>query len=46
MPRWVKIGLIVAAVAVALLIIGLLGGHGPSRHTSAGDHSAAGAPWR
>lgn len=35
MPRWVKISLIVALVAVLLVVILLLsGGHGPGRHLS------------
>jgi hypothetical protein len=40
MPRWVKVVGIIAVVVVLLVAILLLtrgsGGHGPSRHTSAG----------
>jgi hypothetical protein len=31
-PRWVKVFAIVGVVVVALVIVALLGGHGPSRH--------------
>ncbi len=39
-PRWVKVFGIIAVVVILLVVILLLtrgpGGHGPSRHTSAG----------
>ncbi len=39
MPRWVKIVGVVAVLLVVLLIVALLGGHGPGRHT--GGHGAS-----
>lgn len=37
-PRWVKVFLVVAVVAVALFVVLLVfgGDHGPGRHTSIG----------
>lgn len=32
-PRWVKASLIVAAVLAALLVVAMIIGHGPGRHT-------------
>ena len=39
MPRWVKIVGVVAIVFVVLLVVALLGGHGPGRHM--GGHGAS-----
>ena len=37
-PRWVKVSGIIAIVLVLMVVIMLLSGHGPGRHTSsAGD---------
>ena len=38
MPRWVKVFVLMAAVVLVIVVIKLLagGGHGPSRHMSAG----------
>jgi hypothetical protein len=38
MPRWVKVFVVLALIAVVLLVVGLLvgGNHGPGRH-AAGD---------
>ncbi|MDG6107264.1 hypothetical protein Daura_31145 [Dactylosporangium aurantiacum] len=39
MPRWVKIVGAVAVLFVVLLVVALLGGHGPGRHM--GGHGAS-----
>jgi hypothetical protein len=31
-PRWVKVFVVVGLVLVVVLIVALLGGHGPGRH--------------
>ena len=31
-PRWVKVFAVVGVVLVVLVIVALLGGHGPGRH--------------
>ena len=31
-PRWVKVFVVVGAVAVVLLVVALVSGHGPGRH--------------
>lgn len=36
LPRWVKVLAIVAVIAVALLVVMLLAGHGPGRHLNHG----------
>jgi hypothetical protein len=47
-PRWVKVFGVIALVLVVLFVILILsgrgGGHGPSRHTAAGDPGAHTAP--
>ena len=35
-PRWVKVFAIIAIAVVVLLVIMLLTGHGPGRHTPSG----------
>jgi hypothetical protein len=42
MPRWVKIAIGIAVLAVVLLVALLLSGqqHGPSRHAGAQEHTA------
>ena len=39
MPRWVKIVGVIAILLVVVLVIALLGGHGPGRHM--GGHGAS-----
>ncbi len=41
MPRWVKIFAVAGGVAVLLIVIMLLSGHGPGRHT--GQHQGIAA---
>ncbi|HLM22692.1 MAG TPA: hypothetical protein VK390_14355 [Propionibacteriaceae bacterium] len=36
-PRWVKVFGIIAIVVILLVVIMLLTGHGPGRHTLSGD---------
>ncbi len=36
-PRWVKVFGIIAIVVALLVVIMLLTGHGPGRHTPSGD---------
>lgn len=35
-PRWVKILAIVGVVALVLIVVAVVGGHGPGRHVSSG----------
>jgi len=50
-PRWVKVS-VITAIVVALLVIlmlsGVLGEHGPGRHTdlTGGYKFSVGTPWR
>jgi hypothetical protein len=43
-PRWVKVFIAIGAVLVVLVVVALLGGHGPGRHMphSIGEHGSAG----
>lgn len=36
MPRWVKLGALVAVLLLVLVVLMLLTGHGPGRHMSSG----------
>lgn len=41
MPRWVKVfGIVTAALVVLIVVLLLVGGHGPGRHLGAGAERA------
>lgn len=44
-PRWVVVGLVIAAILViGVAILLLSGGHGPQRHSGGGPNSSHSAP--